>query len=53
MNKDSLREYIFAAQRGDRKALVELLTYSWGIVHYQCGKLLLFFLHKSGSSQII
>ena len=40
MNKDSLREYIFAAQRGDRKALVELLTYSWGIVHYQCGKLL-------------
>lgn len=40
MNKDSLREYIFAAQRGDRQALVELLTYSWGIVHYQCGKLL-------------
>ena len=32
MNKDSLREYIFAAQRGDRLALVELLTYSWGIV---------------------
>ena len=40
MNKDSLREYIFAAQRGDQQALVELLTYSWGIVHYQCGKLL-------------
>lgn len=40
MNKDSLREYIFAAQRGDRQALVELLTYSWGIAHYQCGKLL-------------
>ena len=40
MNKDSLREYIFAAQRGDQQAIVELLTYSWGIVHYQCGKLL-------------
>ena len=40
MNKQSLNEYIFAAQRGDREALVELLTYSWGIVSYQCGKLL-------------
>ena len=40
MNKESLNEYIFAAQRGDREALVELLTYSWGVVSYQCGKLL-------------
>lgn len=40
MNKDSMQEYIFAAQRGDRQALVELLTYSWGIVSYQCKKLL-------------
>lgn len=40
MNKDSMQEYIFAAQRGDRQALVELLTYSWGIVSYQCQKLL-------------
>lgn len=40
MNKQSLSEYIFAAQRGDREALVELLTYSWGIVSYQCAKLL-------------
>lgn len=40
MNKQSLSEYIFAAQRGDQEALVELLTYSWGIVSYQCGKLL-------------
>ena len=40
MNKDSMQEYIFAAQRGDQQALVELLTYSWGIVSYQCKKLL-------------
>ena len=40
MNKQSLSEYIFAAQRGDQEALVELLTYSWGIVSYQCAKLL-------------
>ena len=35
-----MQEYIFAAQRGDQQALVELLTYSWGIVSYQCKKLL-------------
>ena len=40
MNKDSMQEYIFAAQRGDQQALVELLTCSWGIVSYQCKKLL-------------
>ena len=40
MNKQSLNEYIFAAQRGDQEALVELLTYSWGMVSYQCRKLL-------------
>ena len=40
MNKESLILCVQAAQKGDRQALEQLLLYAYGIVDYQCRKLL-------------
>lgn len=40
VNKESLNEYVLRSQQGDMAALEELLLYAYGIVDYQCKKLL-------------
>lgn len=40
MNKETLTQYVVRAQRGDREAMEQLLVYSYGLVDYQCRKLL-------------
>ena len=40
MNKETLTQYVVRAQRGDREAMEQLLVYAYGLVDYQCRKLL-------------
>lgn len=40
MNRETLTFCVQAAQKGDRQALEQLLLYAYGIVDYQCKKLL-------------
>ena len=40
MNKETLTQYVVRSQRGDPQALEQLLLYAYGLVDYQCGKLL-------------
>ena len=40
MNKETLTQYVVRSQHGDREAMEQLLVYSYGLVDYQCRKLL-------------
>ena len=40
MNKETLTQYVVRSQQGDRQALEQLLLYAYGLVEYQCRKLL-------------